>query len=183
VFAPALLLLQMVSYSSDIAPVLAFQCNRCHGDEGIAAGVDTRSYQSFVKTANFDLLMELLEGRRGESRRMPKEAPALDAATVEKFRRWIAAGAPEDRDPNPPRVVRRHVARQPVFRFQVEVAGDAYVSIELRDPAGRLLHREAGVVRDSGQWQVRSASHWPARLTIVMTARYAAGPAVLRLLP
>ncbi len=179
----ALLLMQIVSYSRDIAPVLAFHCNRCHGDEGIAGGVDTRTYQSFKETTNFNLLLELLDGGRGESRRMPKEAPPLDAKTVERFRQWIALGAPEDRDPSPPQVLRRKVRKQPVFRLEVEAPGEAYAAIELRDRSGRVLHREAGVVRGAAQWTVRSAKHWPARLEILMTARYATAPATLRILP
>jgi hypothetical protein len=175
----AMALLQLVSYSRDIAPVLAFHCNQCHGDEGIAGGVDTRTYESFRKTTNLDLMLELLEGRRGEARRMPKDAPAFEAAMVNRFRLWIAAGATEDQDQRPAPVIRRVIARQPVFRLRVEAAGESYVTIELRDLKERLLHREAGVVRTAREWEVLTARQWPERLLLVLTARYAANPVKL----
>lgn len=181
-FVAALAFLQPVIYSRDIAPVLAFHCNRCHGDQSTDAGVDTRSYSRLIRTANLPLLLELLEGKRGESRRMPREAPPLKAETIERFRRWVASGAPEDVDDIPIQLIRRTEPRREEFRLEVRLTGEAYVEIEFLDPEGRVLHREAGVVRSREEWIVRSAPHWPSQLTLTMRTRYGSAAASSTLL-
>lgn len=174
---PLLLFFQSATYSRDIAPVMALHCNRCHGDEGIAGGLDTRNYESLKQTASLSLLLELVEGRRGESRRMPKEAPPLDASAIAKLRQWIDAGAAKDAEPEAGQLVRRELPTRPQWRIAVQAPGRAYVEIEWRGAEEKLLHREAGAIDGRHEFNARSGSHWPARVTVTVRVRYASGPA------
>ncbi|MBK5294050.1 MAG: hypothetical protein JJE04_20535 [Acidobacteriia bacterium] len=176
------LLLQAAIYSGDIAPLLAFHCNRCHGDEITGGGVDTRTYQSLRRTTSLALMLELMEGRRGPTQRMPKDAPPLDDATVARFRRWIEAGAPLDQEPTG-EILRRQIRKKKEIRIQVKTGGQAYVIIEILDIAGRPMHREAGVIQNAGLWRLRAGSHWPSRLIVQATVRFASGPATLAIAP
>jgi hypothetical protein len=167
------------SYSRDIAPVLAFECNRCHGDEGVAGGADTRTHESVRRTVNLELLMDLLEGRRGEERRMPREAPPLSAPVLALFRRWIAEGAPGDVAPDLRYRLTKPLSKSARIRIGVTVPSKAYVVIELTRPDGTPLHREAAVVTTERIWEIRSAAAWPRRLTVVATVWYGPPGAVL----
>ena len=90
-----------VSFSRDIAPIMAMYCNACHGESG---GISTRSYKELMLGGDLgtvvipgdpdrSLLIHFLEGRRGENRRMPKNGRALSPHQIEIIRRWIAEGA------------------------------------------------------------------------------------------
>lgn len=68
-----------ISYSLQIAPVLAMRCNSCHGDSG---GLSTRTHESLMRGGNLgpivvprrpqnSLILDFIEGRRGEAHRMP----------------------------------------------------------------------------------------------------------------
>src|SRR4051794_34217687 len=87
-----------VSFSRDIAPILAMHCNGCHGDSG---GMSTRSYAELMAGGNLgkvivpgdpsrSLVIHFLEGRRGPEHRMPKDCRPLSDAQIELFRRWIS---------------------------------------------------------------------------------------------
>ncbi|MFN7922909.1 MAG: hypothetical protein U0Q16_22580 [Bryobacteraceae bacterium] len=174
-----LALAQPVSYYRDIQPVLTFQCNRCHGDEGAAGGLDTRTYASF-HGVNSTLLLDLLEGKRGESRRMPREAPPLGAAMVAKFRQWIAEGAREDRDDTPRRT---WTAAFPGAATSVacETKDRAYVSVQVVDAAGREFYGTAEAFTGRRVWTIRRAAHWPAALRIQVTVSYSPESAIVNI--
>jgi hypothetical protein len=106
-----------VSFSRDLVPVLKASCASCHltGDEaGNLALHPGAAYRSLVGVPSIEsewlrvkpgvpdesyLLMKI-DGTHldagGSGARMPFNMPALDAATRERFRQWIAAGAPEN---------------------------------------------------------------------------------------
>ncbi len=174
----ASLLLQAAIYSSEIAPVLAFHCNRCHGDGITSGSVDTRTYESLRRTTSVPLMLELMEGRRGPTQRMPKDAPPLDEATIARFRQWMEAGAPWDREPEG-EVLRLPTRKKKEIRIRVRASGQAYVILEILDTAGRMMHREGAVIQDAGQWTLRAASQWPSRLSVQATVRFASGRATM----
>ncbi|HUQ92488.1 MAG TPA: hypothetical protein VM120_12490 [Bryobacteraceae bacterium] len=172
------LLLQVISYSRDIAPQLAFHCNRCHGDEITAGGVDTRTYQALRRTTNFALMLELMEGRRGGSQRMPRDAPPLDAALIERFRQWLNAGTPFDREPSAEHVI-RETSKTRVLRIEVRAPGRAYAVLEIANHAGSVLHREAAAIEGAHRWTLRSPGYWPPKLIVHAAVYFASGPAIL----
>jgi len=87
-----------ISFSVQIAPILAMRCNSCHGDQGIAGGLDTRTWASLMASEvvlaqdpNESLLVQFIEGRRGLEHRMPLGGKPLDTSQVELIRREAAA--------------------------------------------------------------------------------------------
>src|SRR6266404_7775082 len=93
-----------VSYSRQVAPILALHCNSCHGDAG---GLSTRSYADLMNGGNLgkvvipgdpdrSLLIHFIEGRRGEAHRMPLGGRVLSLGQIDTIRRWIAEGAQKD---------------------------------------------------------------------------------------
>src|SRR5579871_5604802 len=71
-----------VSYSRDIAPILAFHCHWCHGNrrQTPAGDLDTRTYASLMRGGGLgdvvrpgdparSLLMQFIEGKRGTNKR------------------------------------------------------------------------------------------------------------------
>src|SRR5688572_13261286 len=106
-----------VSFSRDLVPVLKASCASCHltGDEaGNLALHPGAAYKSLVGVQSIEgkwlrvkpgapdesyLLMKI-DGTHldagGSGGRMPFNMEPLDAATRQRFRDWIAAGAPEN---------------------------------------------------------------------------------------
>src|SRR5215813_10111456 len=93
-----------VSYSQTVAPILALYCNTCHGD---SAGLSTRSHADLLRGGNSgpavvpgdaerSLLVQYIDGRRGEKRRMPFGAAPLSAEQIDLIRRWVSEGAKSD---------------------------------------------------------------------------------------
>ena len=106
-----------VSFSKDIAPVLKTRCASCHltGKEaGNIALHPAAAYANLVKVKSTgaalarvapgapdkSYLMLKLDGTHlaagGKGVRMPMAAAPLDAATLDRFRAWIKAGAPNN---------------------------------------------------------------------------------------
>jgi hypothetical protein len=106
-----------VSFSKDIVPVLRNQCAVCHltGTEpGNMSLVPKAAYTTLVGapstesklqrvkpgSAQESYLMHKLDGTQisvgGQGARMPFDGPPLDAETLDKIRRWIEAGAPNN---------------------------------------------------------------------------------------
>src|SRR5436309_14608828 len=101
-----LLLLLAVSYSRDIAPILAMHCNSCHGDSGSAGAVVTRTHADLMKAGDAIVagdpdrsqVVQFIEGRRGEEHRMPLGGAPLTAEQIA----LSGAGSPRARRPIPP---------------------------------------------------------------------------------
>lgn len=99
----------VVSYQSDIAPILNGKCLRCHKEPDgmgyVQSGLNVESYQTLMQGTMFgeviipgdskrSVINKLIEGRAGESMRMPHgDAKKLTAAEVEQIKRWVDQGA------------------------------------------------------------------------------------------
>ncbi len=140
-----------VSFSRDVAPVLALRCHICHGDESTAGGLDTRSYASLREALvpgdpENSQIVQFIEGRRGTEHRMPLGGPALAPEQIQTIGRWIAEGAHEDRDTAP--VWTLSVADVPTrrgnpVRITASSPVDAYLVLRIVDRSGRQLYRAA----------------------------------------
>ena len=185
------------SFSAQIAPILAIHCNSCHGDQGIAGGLDTRTWASLMASgvvlaqdANESLLVQFIEGRRGMEHRMPLGGKPLDGSQIELIRRWIVHGAKDDPDTTPkyrvtlPRV---SVDRSEHMRIHCKVPLDCYLVLALMDPkSGRVVRREAAAVQSAADgadvkppgewitWDLAPERDWPKRLRVELTIAYAA---------
>lgn len=103
-----------VSFSKDIAPILAKNCAACHSAAEANGGYQVANYNLVLKagdseapavTAGKPEESELLTrlATDDESLRMPQEADALPAEQVALVKRWIAEGAKYDAaDPTAP---------------------------------------------------------------------------------
>ena len=193
-----------VSYSRDIAPILAFHCHYCHGNRRqVPAGdLDTRSYATLmrggglgdvVRPGNPDrsLLVQFIEGKRGADKRMPEKAPPLSAPEVAAIRRWIAEGAKADADTVP-----RYSMTAPGIRLDasrpIEIAFvmpvKSYVSASVVDGAGKVLFTAEGPVANPkgihdiaapGQWfdwRVWPEQYWPRTVSVRLVIAYAEKP-------
>lgn len=185
---PILSLWLAVSYSRDVAPVLAMHCNGCHGEAG---GLSLRTYREIMAGGNLgkvvvpgdaekSLIVHFVEGRRGPSHRMPPDGPPLSAEQIGVIRRWIADGAKEDRVP--PRVWRRVLPSVTMdmqtpthVRCKLDVPG--YLLVTARGSQGEVLWHDAAAATKPGQpveWQLRAGYDWPKVVRLELEIRYAA---------
>ena len=98
-----------ISFQSDIDPVLHDKCQQCHlppdGIGFVRTGLNMRSYSTLMQGTMFgpiiipgdskrSVINKLIEGRAGESMRMPHgDAKKLTAEEVEDFKLWVNQGA------------------------------------------------------------------------------------------
>lgn len=192
-----------VSYSREIAPLLAMNCYGCHGDSG---GLNLRTYRDLMLGGNLgkvivpgdperSLIVHFIEGRRGANHRMPKDSTPLLPAQIALIRRWIAQGAKEDSVRLPS--VRRVLPSVPMdkktrTRVQCKVNVPAYLVVTMRRPGpkGEVLWEDAVSVRkpkqkgDVGepgqviQWDLRASYGWPRFVRLELEIRYAPTPPV-----
>jgi hypothetical protein len=190
-----------VSYSRDVAPILAFHCYYCHGNRRqVPAGdFDARTYQSLIKGGGLgdvlrpgnpdrSLLVQFLEGRRGADKRMPEKAPPLSAADIATIRRWIAEGARADADTGAryaltARGIRLDQAHPLDIACLVPVK--SYVRARVVDATGRMLLTEEGPVENPKgphdiaapgewiRWRLWAEMYWPRTVSVVLEIAYA----------
>jgi Planctomycete cytochrome C len=184
-----------VSYVREVAPILAMRCNGCHGEAG---GLSTRTYGQLMAGGNLgkvvipgnpdaSLLVHYIEGRRGESRRMPLGGKPLTLQQIETIRRWIAENARED-SAELPKYSRKLANIRLPQRISFRVGADAYLTLTVRDRrTRRILFERAGAVKsemDDGDigrpgqpviWEIRPGQRWPKKVDIELQAEYAAG--------
>lgn len=190
-----------VSYSRQVAPILALHCNGCHGGAG---GLSTRAYADLIRGGNLgkvlipgepdnSLLVHFVEGRRGETHRMPLRGRPLSPGQIETLRRWIAQGAKEDALPTKKytRALREiRLKRAKVLHVFCRINSESYVTLTVRDPRdGRVLLTEAGSIKapkeegDAGQpqelisWDIHAEPGWPRSVTVELTVEYTPEPA------
>ena len=100
---------EVVSYQNDIAPILNGKCLRCHKEPDgmgyVQSGLNVESYETLMQGTMFgeviipgdskrSVINKLIEGRAGESMRMPHgDAKKLTAVEVEQIKRWVDQGA------------------------------------------------------------------------------------------
>ena len=192
---------QPVSYSRQVAPILAMNCHLCHGanPESAAGGLSTRTFEELMKGSNLgpvivardpsrSPLYQFISGDRGEAHRMPLGGPPLHTAEVETIRRWIAEGAAADKDRSRPRRISLPsvgVERDAQALIRARVSAAAYVSLEVADDRGSVLYLDGGAVRDGAgvaaigapgdwlEWRIRRAPGWPARVRVTLPVAYA----------
>jgi mono/diheme cytochrome c family protein len=97
-----------VSYSKDVAPILAQNCASCHapGQPGyVASGFDLTGYDSLMKGTRYgpvvipgdpltSTLVMLIEGRADPSLKMPHgDSKPLTREEIRTIRRWVKQGA------------------------------------------------------------------------------------------
>jgi mono/diheme cytochrome c family protein len=82
-----------VTYSGTVAPILATNCNGCHGGTAAAgAGIKLDTYASLSTwVTNGKFLNSMLHN--GQASPMPKGGSKLDACTLNKVSAWITKGA------------------------------------------------------------------------------------------
>jgi WD40 repeat protein/mono/diheme cytochrome c family protein len=159
-----------VSFSRDIAPILAKSCQACHSPAEASGGYQVANYNAVLKagdsgtpavTAGNPEESELLTriSTDDESLRMPQESDPLPAEQVALVRRWIAEGAKYDGadpaaplsaimpklvQPDPPETYRRPVPISAVALSHdgQEVAVGGYHEVTLWNVAsGSLVRR------------------------------------------
>jgi hypothetical protein len=160
-----------VSYSRDIAPVLAIRCSGCHGPDawwsgGFERGLDVTSYESLMKggqsgraivpsgSSQSLLLLRLDPPQGSDLRQMPFAGTPLSRRTIDQFRRWIDDGAVRD-DSSPPKILIRldivQVTRD-TGGFGLEenilckLPSTGYVTATVYDRSGKVLFRRGGGV-------------------------------------
>ena len=182
-----------VSFYSDIAPIFAMHCNGCHGDAG---GLSLRRHGDALKGGNMgkviiagdaerSLLIQFVDGRRGEAHRMPIGGRPLSARQIETLRRWIDEGAKADA-PIAKQIHRQVDVKLPA-RITVRVPVSAYLTIEvLRPGTGAILWSETASLKsppeqnDAGppgtplHWNLRPAPDWPAAVTVQLSIQHTA---------
>lgn len=158
-----------VSFSKDIAPILANNCEACHSAAEANGGYQVSNYNVLLRagdseapavTAGKPEESELLTriSTEDESLRMPQESDPLPAEQVALVKRWIAEGAkydaanpaaplsaimPKQAQPDPPETYRRPV---PVSAVSLshdgqEVAASGYHEVTIWNAASGALAR------------------------------------------
>ena len=100
---------RVISFKSDIDPILYKKCQQCHlppdGAGYVQTGLNMESYDSLMNGTMFgtviiagdsrrSVINKLVEGRAGEMMKMPHgDAKKLTAEEVEFFKLWVNQGA------------------------------------------------------------------------------------------
>jgi hypothetical protein len=189
-----------VSYSAQVAPVMAMHCNGCHGDAG---GLSTRTYRDLMAGGHLgrvilpgdpdgSLLIHFVDGRRGKEQLMPLGGRALSAEQIAVLRRWIAEGARDDPDPTPHYThARRDIPTRgaAAIRIAWRVSVSSYVTLRILEPATRRMllsevfsvksppeRVDAGEPGELVEWLVRPAASWPDTADVELVVSYAPEP-------
>lgn len=187
-----------VSYSQQVAPILALHCNSCHGDSG---GFSTRTHAElmaggnsgilvFPGEADRSLLLHFIDGRRGEAHRMPLGGRSLSSEQIDTIRRWIAEGAKKDQ--GAPRVYTFALPNTPIdvrksIRVFCRVNTPSYLTLTVRDTRNRRtllaqvasikLPKERGDAGEPGEliwWDIHAGTGWPKSVDLELLIEYAA---------
>lgn len=198
--AAAIATAQPVSYSRQVAPILAMNCHLCHGanPDSKAGGLSTKTYADLMKGGNMGAVIvagdparspiyQFVSGDRGESHRMPLGGPPLAAAEIEIIRRWLAEGAHDDNGASARRLTipSVRVDSKTPLRIRARVGIESYVSLEIADGRGASLYLDGGAVRPDGgvaargrpgewlEWTLRRGPGWPAEVRVSLSIEYA----------
>jgi hypothetical protein len=181
-----LLLLLAVSYSRDIAPILAMHCNSCHGDSGTAGGLVTRTHADLMKAGDAIVpgdpdrsrIVQFIEGRRGEEHRMPLGGAPLATEQIALIRRWIAEGAKAD-SATPVKhkvsISKIRTGKREPLRIESVVPVPAYLVMNVVGSGRILFERRATVKspREMVTWTVWPEKGWPRTVDIELSVLYA----------
>jgi hypothetical protein len=180
------LLLLAVSYSRDIAPILAMHCNRCHGDSGTAGGLVTRTHDDLMKPGDAIVpgdpdrsqVVQFIEGRRGEEHRMPLGSAPLKGEQIALIRRWIAEGAKADAVApvtHKVSISKIRIGRREPLRIEGFVPVPAYLIMNVIGGGRILFERRATVKspREMVTWTVWPEKGWPGMVEVELSVLYA----------
>jgi hypothetical protein len=190
-----------VSYSRQIAPILALHCNGCHSDESPSSGFRTGSYLGLIQGGamggdivpakpDASILVQLIEGIRGPEQRMPSGGRPLHPSEIQLIRSWIAQGAKYDRVPVPcysllSRAAFPTRATTLKIAFRIPVAGVVQLLLKEQAVEKIIFRREASVKpapesMDAGApgswitWIIGRERGWPAAFDVQLRIRYTA---------
>lgn len=85
----------IVTYSGTINPILTAYCSGCHSGANAPSGVRTDNYSTVKTIASNGRLSGTVTHSPGFSP-MPKNAGKLNSCSIEKIRKWVSAGAPNN---------------------------------------------------------------------------------------
>jgi len=85
----------MMSYQSDILPILQSNCYRCHGAANNFGNITLEGYEKVRNYVNSGQLIGAIKREPGFSP-MPKDRAQLLLCNIEKIEAWIADGAPNN---------------------------------------------------------------------------------------
>ena len=86
----------VISYTSQVKPILNNSCNSCHGGTAQAGGgISLSSYTAVKVTADNGTLVGSIAHDNGYSQ-MPKNADQLSTCKVATIKKWVDAGAPNN---------------------------------------------------------------------------------------
>ena len=85
----------IVTYSGTINPILTAYCSGCHSGVNAPSVVRTDNYTSVKTIASNGRLLGTVTHSPGFSP-MPKNGSKLNTCNIEKIRKWISAGAPNN---------------------------------------------------------------------------------------
>lgn len=84
-----------VSYANFVAPLMALSCNGCHSSSSPADGVATDTYLGVQNIASNGRLYGSVAHLSGYEK-MPQGANRLPECDIERLKKWIDAGAPNN---------------------------------------------------------------------------------------
>ena len=85
----------IITYSGTISPILTAYCSGCHSGANAPSGVRTDNYTSVKTIASNGKLLGTVTHSAGFVQ-MPKNSPKLNTCNIEKIRKWVTAGAPNN---------------------------------------------------------------------------------------
>jgi mono/diheme cytochrome c family protein len=86
-----------VSYTNDLLPVFAANCNGCHGPGGSMQSVPTNTYVGVKAMVDANsLLLSINQNGGAYSAMPPAPASKLQSCNIDKISAWINAGAPNN---------------------------------------------------------------------------------------
>jgi mono/diheme cytochrome c family protein len=84
-----------VTYSGTIAPLMAQNCQRCHGPTRRESGVVVTSHHDVQTLGRTGQLLGTITHRAGYPA-MPQDGPKLSDCDINKVRIWVRAGMPDN---------------------------------------------------------------------------------------
>lgn len=84
-----------VTYRGTIAPLLAQNCQRCHGPTRAESGVVVTTHHDVQTLGRTGQLLGVIQHKAGYPA-MPADGPKLSACDISKFQKWVRAGMPDN---------------------------------------------------------------------------------------
>jgi hypothetical protein len=82
------------TYTANIAPIFADNCNGCHNSASASAGIITENHAGV--TANIDMIWIAINRQPSEALFMPQGGYKLSTCDLAKIRQWRNLGMPDN---------------------------------------------------------------------------------------